>query len=356
MRYNGPQPKALEGRCFDVIDTLRLNLLDFEIDTTNALQVGLGRRDNATGEQTGNTVLYRNAAGETRGPDAIYNAPNFNLTIAPKGDAVYAIVSFSAPKVASGSNYTPADATALELALNTLQSDLTSIGVKTNVQVAALNRVDVTKNIVVDENIRSYLQLIKSLPCKFKDKWDYGSTLLLKNGQQQICIYDKLEEMAYKKQNTDDLPATLRFEQRFKKRAKVKSYLGMSCVEDLVGNLDHVEQRYKDSMRSNIFKLDTFEFKSTSGKKYKDELEVLKPKYKSLLQRHLMLLGYHSLDDKEEFLEVFNEVMEDNRMAKSRAKKLFHELQIEDMSLDTEKVNSKTSSQLYEELKRKVLN
>lgn len=335
-------------------DSMALNLEQFDVAPVNDLEIGLGSFRN--GQQiTGNTVLYKNANGAQRGSKAIYNAPNFNLTIKPSPQGVvYAIVTFSVPKVATSSNYTPADEPTLKEALKILQSDLTSIGIKTNVQNAALKRVDVTKNIVVDENIRSYLQLVKSLPCKFKDEWDYGSTLLLKNGQQQICIYDKLVEMAYKKINADGLPSTLRFEQRFKTRAKVNNYLGMKYVKDIVGNLDYVEQRYKDSMESNIFKLDTFDFKSTSTEKHRAEMEAMKPKHKSLLQHTLMRLGYESLENKEVFLEIFNEVA-NNKVAKCRAKKLFHELQMEVMSLEELPKGKVGDARLYQELKKKVL-
>jgi hypothetical protein len=302
-------------------------------------------------------VLWRYGSGnEQHGAKATYNAPNFSLTIAPHRDAVWAIATFSAPKLATGSNYVPADAATLKAALNTLQSDLTSIGVACNVEKATVARLDATKNIVSDETFGSYHPMLKALPCRLKDKWDYGSSLLLKNTQQELGIYDKIAEMLAKKHNTKGLPQnTIRFEQRFKSSAKVKTYLGMTCIGEVVANLDHIEARYKDSMRSNIFKLDTFQFEVTTKEQYLNELKALQAIHNSPVNSYLMLRGYQTLENSEDnFLSAVEEFF-GNRMAVSRAKKKLHELKMESMSLEPAQKGKKTSSQLYEELKIKVV-
>jgi hypothetical protein len=342
-----------------MIDTLHLNLRDFEIEVAHSFKIPGETVDHGSGEVTGNTVLWRNAGGETRGEFAIYKSPNFIVTVKPyPSGAVYAIATFSAPKLANngnGGNYTPADQTALEAALKALQINLKGIGVKTNVQTATMARLDATKNIETEESYSSYLPMLAALPCKLKDKWFYGSSLLLRNSQQEIAVYDKLSEMIAKKHSIDGLPKTLRFEQRFKTSAKVKSYLGMTYVEDLVDNLDHVAARYKDSMESNIFKLDTFDFEVTTAQQFVDELNALKPLHSYPVNRLLLVRGYDSIANSEESFLAAVEEVSGNRKAKYRAKNLLHELKMEAMSLQVSDKNKKTSCQLYEELKIKVL-
>jgi hypothetical protein len=315
--------------------------------------------DHGSGEVTGNGVLWSNAGGETRGEFAIYKSPNLVVTVRPKpSGAVLCMAAFSAPKLANngnGGNYTPAGQKDLEAAFKALEINLKAIGVKANVQTATLARLDATKNIETEESYSSYLPMLASLPCRLKDKWYYGSSLLLKNSQQEINIYDKLAEMVAKKHNIAGLPTTLRFEQRFKTGAKVKSYLGMTYVEDLLDNLDHVANRYKDSMESNIFKLDTFEFESTSKQQFVDELTIFKGSGRFGVSNYLELCGYRGISNSEDaFLEAVAEVY-DNRATYYNAKKKLHALKMQAMSLETPVKNRKTSSQLYEELKKKVL-
>jgi hypothetical protein len=338
-----------------MIDTLHLNLLDFEVKAGSDLELKNGNTNLATGVSTGNEVLWREAGREVKGAGAFYNGPDFNLSIAPIRGAVYAIATFSAPKLANGSNYAPADAATLQTALDKLQSDLTSIGVHTNVQGARVARLDATKNVLSDEGFESYYPILKALPCKLADKWDYGTSLLLKNTQQELGVYDKIAEMVAKKHNVDKLPKTLRFEQRFKTSAKVKSYLGMTCISEVVANLDHIADRYKDSMRSNLFKLDVFEYEVTTTQQFVSELNALKHLHVSPIQSYLMLRGYQAVANSEDaFLAAIAEVY-DNRMSVSRAKKKLHALKMETMSLEPAQRGRKTSSNLYEELKTKVL-
>ncbi len=340
-----------------MIDTLHLNLRDFEVDVKHALKIQGETTDHGTGEVTGNGVLFRNSGGETRGAEAVYKlSPNFKFTIKPyPSGEVWAIATFSAAKMGRGDNYQPADAETLKQAYKALQADLISIGIKTNVEKATLARVDATKNIHTEESYSSYLPMLAALPCRLKDKWFYGSSLLLKNGQQEIGIYDKLSEMLAHKRKITGLPQTIRFEQRFKTGAKVKDYLGIPNALELANNLDHVAARYKDSLETYIFKLDTFDFKSTSKQQFVDELNFFKGSSRFGVSSYLELCGYRGISNSEDaFLEAVAEVYE-NRATISNAKKKLHALKIQAMSLETPAKNCKTSGQLYEELKNKVL-
>lgn len=340
-----------------MIDTLHLNLRDFEVDVKHALKVTGQTVDHGTGEVTGNTVLFRNSGGETRGGEAVYKlSPNFKFTIKPyPSGEVWAIATFAASRMANGGdNYQTADAETLKQAYKALEADLKTIGVRTNVEKATLARVDVTKNIHTEESYSSYLPMLASLPCRLKNKWYYGSSLLLHNPQQEIGIYDKLAEMVAHKRKIVGLPQTLRFEQRFKKAQKVKNYLGIPNAIELANNLDHVAQRYKDSMETYIFKLDSFEFESTSKQQFVDELSFFRDNSRFGVTNYLELSGYRGISNSEDaFLEAVAVVFP-NRVTQLNTKKKLHALKMQAMSLETA-INCKTSGQLYEELKKKVL-
>jgi hypothetical protein len=337
------------------IDTIEVTLTDFEIRNpalklNQSVETDTGISDNH--------VLWRENGVAVMGNNAVYVGPDFHLRIgASKHTGVVgARLTFSASRKATGSNYSPATANELRTAFNSVESDIKSLGVYTNILVSTLYRVDVTKNILSEENYASYYPILKALPTRLKDTWDYGSSLLLKNTQQQVNIYDKIAEMKSKKHNTDNLPNTIRFEQRFMKPQKVKNYLGMTTPHELLNNLDHIAAKYTDSMRKNIFPKETFEYEVTTTQQHVSELTAIKEKHQKALESYLMLLGYQqaTANGDEALLAAIDEAF-DCRKAVSRAKNTLNTLKMEALSLEPAQRGKKKGADLYAELREKVL-
>ncbi len=360
-------PKIPANRGFGVIDSTQFNLADFEIGVGHSLEINNGSTNHGTGVTTGHTVLFRNSGGATRGSLAFYNAPDnsFSFTLGLskfhvdrtfQGDPpVFATLTFSAARVAFGSNYQLADATALKIAFSKVEKGLAEAGIRTNIAKAILTRADVTKNILTEENAKEYFPMLHTLPIKLKNVVKHGGSLSARNGEQETSIYSKRDEMIANKRSVVGIPETIRFEQKFKTREKIRTYLGFETASDLLNNLDHVAARYKDSMKKNIFKLDVFDFESTTAQQFVDELNALKPFHSYPVNRLLLVRGRESIANNEESFLAAVEEVSGNRKAVYRAKNLLHELKMEAMSLQVSDKNKKTSSDLYKELKNKVL-
>jgi hypothetical protein len=354
------------GTQLGIIDTSHFNVAgSCEIGVGHALRIEAGYTDHGTGVKTGDTVLFQNSGGAQRGSLAFYNAPDnsysftlglskFGLEAGYQGDPpTYATVTFSAARVAHGDNYRLADAAALKLAFSKVEKGLREAGIKVDLAQALLTRVDVTKNVLTEENPKDYFPMLRTLPCKLKESGKFAGSLSWGNGSQAVSIYSKRDEMIAKERSVVGIPETIRFEQKFKNREKVKAYLGFDTGLDLLNNLDHAAKRYKEAMEKNIFKLDVFDFEVDTTQQYVDELNALKPFHPYVVPAYLMRRGYQGINE-EAFLLAIEEVC-GNRTAVFRAKKKLHELKMETMSLELPVKNRKTSGQLYKELKNKVL-
>jgi hypothetical protein len=360
-------PKIPANRGFGVIDSTQFNLADFEIDVSHSLEINNGSTNHGTGVTTGHTVLFRNSGGATRGSLAFYNAPDnsFSFTLGLskfhvdrtfQGDPpIFATLTFSAARVAFGSNYQLADATALKIAFSKVEKGLAEAGIRTNIAKAILTRADVTKNILTEEKAKEYFAMLHTLPIKLKNVVKHGGSLSARNGEQETSIYSKRDEMIANKRSVVNIPETIRFEQKFKTREKIRTYLGFETASDLLNNLDHVAARYKDSMKKNIFKLDVFDFESTTAQQFVDELNALKELHNYAVNSYLLLKGYQAIANSEESFLAAVEEVSGNRKAVYRTKQKLHQLKMESMSLETPLKNKKSSSKLYEELKNKVL-
>jgi phage-related protein len=355
------------GTQLGIVDSSHFRPESVEIGVGHSLEIFNGSTNHGTGRETGNTVLFRNSGGEQRGSKAIYNAPdnsfsftlgidNFRLEDGYQGDPpTYATVTFSAARVAFGDNYRLADAAGLKLAFSKVEKGLREAGIKVDLAQAFLTRLDITKNVLTEENPKDYFPMLRTLPCKLKDEAKYAGSLAWGNGQQSVSIYDKRAQMVFKKRSVINIPNTIRFEQKFLKREKVKAYLGFDTGLDLINNLDHAEKRYKDSMEKNILKLNVIDYEITTAQQFVDELNALKSIHNYAVSSYLLLRGYQAIANSEaSFLAAVEEVS-GNKMAVWRAKKKLHELKMESMSLETPLKNKKSSSKLYEELKNKVL-
>jgi hypothetical protein len=344
-----------------MIDTLNLNAVEREILPVRHLELDTGTTNLGTGESTGNHRLGGSGKHEIIGAKAFYNAPDgsFAVTVKPaKSDPtnILCIVTFSAPRVALGSNYTLADAETLKTALKRVESELLAVGIKTNLNAARVIRLDATKNVLSDEPFSSYYPIIDQIPKRLREKTKYGSSFLFRNTRQQISIYDKLAEMQYHDLDISKLSQTIRFEQRWTKSEKVKTILGgMTTIGEISKNLDIVEQQYKLSMKKHIFRMDSF--KPDLGTALQVEKELMfffERGDRYWFENWQKAFGYRFYPSQEAVIEAVNN-MPINRTSIYKIKQKLYKTQMEAMALEPVIRGRKTSGQLYEELKKKVL-
>jgi hypothetical protein len=242
-----------------MLDTLKLSLSEYSVSSDAQLQVQPGLVDNATGELIGNNRLWRADGRTVTGSRAWHNGESFNVTIKANPHQPNApslcLVQFSVPKVAEGSNYRATDSEGTRRALAQAEAYLADIGISTNLRSAAVSRLDAFRVAVCSEPYDSYHPVFATLQGQRMRRRDYGRTFLWENTLQEICAYDKLEEMRRNKHSVEGLPPnSLRFELRALKMQKVRSWLGIQNAGELLANLDHLEHEYRAVMEKQLFK------------------------------------------------------------------------------------------------------
>ncbi len=242
-----------------MLDTLKLSLTEYSVSSDAQFQVQPGLLDNATGELVGNNRLWSAGGRTVTGSRAWHNGEHFNITIKPNPHAPGALplclVQFSVPKVATGTNFRAVDADGTSRALRAAQKYLREIGVKTKLSTAAVSRLDAFRGVQCEEPFAAYHPVLATLQGQRMRRRDYGRTLLWENTLQEICAYDKLEEMVRNKHSIEGLPPnSLRFEARALKMQKVRAWLGIESAGQLPDALPHIEEQYRAVMQKQLFR------------------------------------------------------------------------------------------------------
>jgi hypothetical protein len=344
-----------------MLDTLRLTLGDYKIADEPELTVELPTFNAATKELGGYYPLWPSGLTHQMGRKAYHNADDWNFTLeaqGPLGDHVIVPqMSFSVPKLANGSNYEPADFKTFEMALINAERELRSIGVHTNIETATISRLDACKNVLVSESFPSYAPVLARLQGTRVAKRDYGTTFLWHNTLQEICAYDKREEMKRRKKNVSRVPANVaRFEHRLLKPRKIRDTLGLSTAADLLVGFDQVAVGYKAAMEKQLFKYSPAEIEVVTMQDFERTLKVFQRAGKRyFVDAYIVALGFQQLSaNKEAFLAAVISVT-DSRATLSRTRKKLMEAEMDAMALQEIAGSKHTLGQLYRELERGVL-
>jgi hypothetical protein len=346
-----------------MLDTLKLSLTDFEIRPDADLDVIQGSFNAATGEANGLCPLWRNGRDYVVGSKAFHNSDDYNVTVQPVRDdepmSIGCYVQFSVPKVATGSNYEPADFTATKNALKTIHSELKRIGIKTNLKTATLSRVDSCKTVVTKEPYAAYHPVLLSVTATDLSikRRDYGSTFLWHNTQQQICVYDKIAEMVARKHCTKNLPSnSIRFEHRMLKARKIRDSVGLCNVNDLLTGFEQIEAGYNKAMRKRLFHYSVAELEAVTSRSLGEQLQYFKDNgSRYYLRDFLTALGAAQMAENVAPLLQAVEIVAESRTTYHRARKQLDSAQQQALTLQSSNYSRRTLKDLYQELEQGVL-
>ncbi len=344
-----------------MLDTLKLSLTDYEICGDANLTVQSPTFNPATQELGGYYPLWRSGSTHVVGSKAFHNSDDFNVTVQPfspkEPQSIGCFVQFSVPKVANGSNYEPADFKATETALVTIERELRSIGIKTNIETATMSRADSCKTIRTKEPYEAYTPVLSRLQGQRVAKRDYGTTFLWHNTLQEICVYDKREEMKRRKKNVSKVPAnSVRFERRMLKARKVRDCLGFNSVADLLVGFEQVEVDYKSAMEKQLFRFSPVELEIMTAGDFKSRLlSFQKSGKKNYIAGYLEAFALQQMGaDKDAFLRAVEDVSE-NRATRSKIRKKLMQAEIDSLELQQIAPSKHSLGELYRELERAVL-
>jgi hypothetical protein len=353
------------------VDTLKLRLVDYEVAPDSVLKVRQPDYTHGTGEEERSIPLFRDTSGYlVEGVRAYHNAEDFNLSFSPltMGDDVPVgagcWVQLSVPKRARGENYHPVSGRSTRTVLRKLESSLREVGVRTNIETAQLVRLDTFRNVVADEPFPSYHPVFSLLSAKRMPKRDYGTTFLWHNTRQEVCVYDKLEEMQHRKLDTSHYPQnTIRFEHRLLKGKKIREALGFSSVKDLCDGYGHVAEVFKQTMREQLFRYSVADFEVLTKSRLKAELALFRDRYgRNWLQYFFQAQGFLVLADlagvdvlKQAIAEVAGDESETD---KKRIRRVVQRVERMRFDLSMAKIHlpsRRKLAELYTELETKLL-
>ena len=343
-----------------MIDTLTLDLQNYEVKKNPNLELQLARRNLQTGEVRGmEAVLF----GGVIGAKAFGNTEKIHVDVQPCRDgSVHAFMHFSAPKQVAEDNYQELNYSGFLNALDHAEGELEELGVKAKLDEAKIARLDLFKNIFPDEPVMCYAKVFELLEANYaKDKRTYGvDGWLMGNTQQQYCIYNKLEELKRDiSRDLSSLPETMRFEHRSMRANKVKSFYKFSTVQELKRfGWEALYKKRSDTWKQNFFKYEVADVETLAVSRLVMELQYYQAKgRKNWFDDCLRSYGavYMCEVGSIEVVKKALEVLGCNRMMIYRAERNLRERRLEVESLKPEEVSGRTLGSLYSELKQKVL-
>jgi hypothetical protein len=318
-----------------------------------------------TGAAKANFPLWHDGAKMVEGAYAYHRDEHFNVTIKPQpkpggmgfGTACY--VRFEVPKFAGGDNYHPVDHKGTKKALRDAEECLKAVGIATDLRTAQISRLDAFKNAVTAEPMSCYQGVLSLLSGRRMKQRGYENGFLWENGSQQLCAYDKLQKMRHDKLPTKGLPAnSQRFEWRGLSSRKIRDALGFHNVGELLDDYNRVSEFYRETMQKHLFRYSVEDIEVLLASDIEREMLFFREHYgRDWLNSYLRVFGLHSLLQKatlETVLGVVDKVAE-NRMKKSRLKADLQRYRFQAESLTCFGDSKRTTGQLYEELKSKVL-
>jgi len=252
-----------------MLDTVKLRLLDYEIEKQNSLSITT--IFNTSGEEKNACKLFdMNDGTEIGGTKAYFNTKDLQFDIMTRG----AFVKFSVPKTYhQGNNYNSVNQENTKEVFSHIETELKENGIKTDIFNSDLSRIDMFKQIVPDEHFHNYAPIFRTINGTQKELRDYGTTFLWKNSVEQIAVYDKIKEMLHQKKDISGLPDTIRFENRLLNKRKIEQVLEFTKANELIKYYDELEPSYKASIRKNLFRLDTKEFNIAIQKEFEARFE-----------------------------------------------------------------------------------
>ena len=346
------------------LDTVHLKLTDYTIEPDTVLEIHPSAYVVGTGEKKSEFPLYRNTEGEEfRGAFAKLNTPHYQATMKPFSaggkKSTNLFVNFSVPKVHYGNNFYSVGEEGSQAVFKSIEQELWQAGIHTDIETADLCRIDTFKNIEPEEEFSAYAPLFGMLKMRRGADTAYPEGFLLKNTQQQFCVYDKIAEMQKRKVEVSHFPSqAMRFEHRCMNKDKVQAVFGFTSVNDLFsGGYETVKKQQVSQWKKNLFSHTVEEVIQIGAGVLQEEMRMFKQRFdRNWFDWFLKSYGAYHLAQVAgiEVVKLALQNFEPDRMKVWRAEKVLEQAKREiDMVKQVEGTN-KTLGTLYMELQEKV--
>ncbi len=225
--------------------------------------------DYSTGEILPSNRLFRHGFKSVEGERAFCNEGNISLTI---NDGMVSIV-FNPRIIINGNNYLPLTHAEFSESLLLVERSLVQSGIKLDLKSSKLSRVDLCKNIDVDNPVVKYMPALKLLSPRYmpnRTPQIIGGSYLLSNRSKQYSLYDKLADLIRQGLDPHSFGRfheyVMRVEARFMNKRTVLDSLGVGLLGDLDNKqvYDNLTSKFKQIMKDDFFSAQE-PFKSAEG-------------------------------------------------------------------------------------------
>ena len=270
------------------VDKLTLFVQDFSVksNSNSGFLVQPSPIDLSTGETTDKVLFVDRYGVEVKGSKAYQNTDHYQATVNGRGGLV---VQFNPSKPYHPYNLV-SDDRVLDERIQNVFNDLMQKGVNANWKEALLIRMDVAKNVLMDNPVSAYGDAWKWINQKrSKHVRQYPSGYGTSNDSWGAIFYDKGEESGQYDGNN-----FMRGELQFKEHRKIISTFGCKHVGQLGSlGMGAIQEIYRDTMRDKVLKVSKYSNQETI--QFESEVKVLerlKGEYKkSAISKHIQLMG-----------------------------------------------------------------
>lgn len=249
------------------IDTIHLSLQMPEVADEWILKRNPKLKVTPAKNPAQNQVLFRYSNYEpVEGIEAVYREEGICVTIGPINRScpwlgIGFLVTFSVAGLhGNGDNTWPADQEGMEAVFDRVRRVLKSICARADLDTAKICRIDLFKNLILDEPCSAYQPIIDGLylPYKKQQRFPTGGTHATK--RHAVVLYDKRAERKSRRELTAHLPPTLyRSEFQLRSCTKVRAKLHVETISDVVKMFDRLPglfaQQFAEVLRWDIKQL-----------------------------------------------------------------------------------------------------
>lgn len=317
-----------------MLDTIALGSQDFKIQNSNRL---IKRTD--TNQETGETI-----------EKYFINLDTLNLTIDKRGLRLH----FSLPKLYGlKDNFYPLGADSCNAVIHNLERILCDVGIGTDIDTLKVLRLDLFKNIELENSFNAYAEVLRSLSLKRTHRREYADGFLTSNSLRELCFYNKVKELSeslgagYVKQVYNfERENIIRGELRLLKHREVKKS-EITYLKEIPEKWTLLKEVYQKYMK-DVFKYDLEGGVKLTGETLRALVNLAMNSLRVQGKEALKEFGYFpfSFVNREELLYALKE-----HYSKAQAYQILAEI-------ERHKKNYRTLDyeKLYSELKEKFLN
>lgn len=333
------------------VDTLKLSLKDCEITPNANIIIQPGSFNYKTGFSENKGLFIDPSGNIVTGDKAYCNTPLFQFDISIKGK----FVKFSSPLVHSGgvnNLLAPNSSNDFKATIEQVENEMYDNGIKANLFNGFLSRVDLFKMIISNYQYSNYDAVYRNLLPGRKKLLDLGyDSFLYKNGQGQICFYDKHKEMIDKHNTAFNCPNNShRHEIRFTNGRSTKANLKIDTCSKLVEVYEEIPERISKEL-GKVFKWKPEQFKTGLNEDFVNDLLVYQDKHgRNFSSRYFNDYGLITRINEigiEGILQGIKQVC--GKQAKSVMRKRIAQIEIESRFAD------KSAVDLYSEIRSKAI-